>query len=241
MYFEHSPAIWSDYPELVAGAVFAAGITSDARIDSRLGAFTAIADSRLAASSEGELPEIQAWRRAFSRMGLRPTQYRCAAEALLRRYRKERLLPRIHPLVDLCNAVSLAVAIPIAVFDVAKISENLVVRYARGDEDYLSFSGETEHPQPHEVVFVDTAARVHARRWTNRQSAYSAVRDETTATLIVLEGLHGSASTDVPKATAVLADELTAIWSATPATAILEPAAARFDFATTKAARLRPG
>jgi len=74
MYFEHSPAIWSDYPELVAGAVFATGITSDAGTDSHIAMFTAIADSRLAASSESELPEIQAWRRAFSRMGLRPTQ-----------------------------------------------------------------------------------------------------------------------------------------------------------------------
>jgi DNA/RNA-binding domain of Phe-tRNA-synthetase-like protein len=230
MHFEHSAAIWSDYPELVAGAVFATGITSDASADSRIAVFTAIADARLAASSEGELPEIQAWRRAFSRMGLRPTQYRCASEALLRRYRKERRLPRIHPLVDLCNAVSLAFAIPIAVFDVAKIAESVEVRYARGDEDYLSFSGETEHPQPHEVVFVDTSARVHARRWTNRQSAYSAVRDETTAGLIVIEGMHSSAGTDVPKATATIADELTAIRSAAPNSAILEPSAVRFDF-----------
>jgi B3/4 domain len=139
MHFEHSAAIWSDYPELVAGAVFANGISSNVSTDSRIALFTAIAESRLAASTEGEFPEIQAWRRAFSRMGLRPTQYRCASEALLRRYRTQRELPRIHPLVDLCNAVSLAFAIPVAVFDVDRIAENMAVRYARGDEDYLSF------------------------------------------------------------------------------------------------------
>jgi len=38
-------------------------------------------------------------------MGMKPTQYRCASEALLRRYRRDRVLPRVHPLVDLCNAV----------------------------------------------------------------------------------------------------------------------------------------
>lgn len=233
MFFEHSREVWADYPELVAGVVFATGIAGDALVDRQIGRFTAIADSRLADSSESELPEIQAWRRAFSRMGLRPTQYRCASEALLRRYRKEGLLPQIHPLVDLCNAVSLAFAIPIAVFDVDRISERLVVGYARGDEDYLSFAGEVEHPQPDEVVFVDASARVHARRWTNRQTAYSAVRDETTASLIVIEGMHGSASTDVPKATAAIAAELAAIWSAAPTTAILEPALARFDFVKT--------
>jgi DNA/RNA-binding domain of Phe-tRNA-synthetase-like protein len=70
----------------------------------------AAAAARLDAQPESEFAEIQAWRRAFSQMGLRPTQYRCAAEALLRRFRKERHLPQLHPLVDLCNAASAAYA-----------------------------------------------------------------------------------------------------------------------------------
>ena len=55
-------------------------------------------------------------------MGLKPTQYRCAAESLLRRFRKEGSLPRLHPLVDLCNAVSLAFAVPVAVLDAGRIA-----------------------------------------------------------------------------------------------------------------------
>jgi hypothetical protein len=38
------------------------------------------APGRLAHSAEGELPEIRAWRRAFAKMGLKPTRYRCASE-----------------------------------------------------------------------------------------------------------------------------------------------------------------
>jgi hypothetical protein len=72
-------------------------------------------------------------------MGLKPTQYRSASESLLRRFRKESSLPPIHPLVDLCNAVSLAFAIPVAVFDVAKVAEHLDVRYATGSEIYETF------------------------------------------------------------------------------------------------------
>jgi DNA/RNA-binding domain of Phe-tRNA-synthetase-like protein len=67
-------------------------------------------------------------------MGLRPTQYRSASEALLRRFRKERSQPRIDPLIDLCNALSMAFAIPVAVFDVSKITDYLEVRYAEGTE-----------------------------------------------------------------------------------------------------------
>nr|WP_291295640.1 phenylalanine--tRNA ligase beta subunit-related protein [Elioraea sp.] len=91
---------------------------------------------------------MQAWRRAFSRMGLKPTQYRCASEALLRRLRQEGSLPRRHPLVDLCNALSAAFAIPVAAFDVARISGDLEVRPADGTERYLTFGGEIETPIP---------------------------------------------------------------------------------------------
>jgi DNA/RNA-binding domain of Phe-tRNA-synthetase-like protein len=176
------------------------------------------------------LPEIQAWRRAFARMGLKPTQYRCAAESLLRRFRKEGSLPRLHPLVDLCNAVSLAFAIPVAVLDVAAITWPLQVGYAAGDEDYLTFGGETEHPAASEVIFADQAGRAHARRWTNRQSGLSAVQDTTTAVLIVAEALHDSAARDVPELMTAIAAELAATWSVPSPAAVLTPAAPRFTF-----------
>jgi DNA/RNA-binding domain of Phe-tRNA-synthetase-like protein len=230
MYFCHSTEIWSDYPELFPSVLFAEGITKNVSIDPRVEQFNAIAESRLATSAEGEMPEIQAWRRAFSKMGLKPTQYRCASEALLRRFRKERSLPRFHPLVDLCNAVSLAFAIPVAVFDISKISEYIEVRYAAGSENYLAFSGEIESPEPHEVIFADRAGRAHARRWTNRQSSHSVVRDDTGAVLIVAEAMHAAAPEDVKRLTDALAEELSAVWSVTPKVMMLNASSARFEF-----------
>jgi len=232
VHFQHSGEIWRDFPELVPGIMYVEGITADAPVAARTARFTAAARSRLAAGPEGEMPEIQAWRRAFSRMGLRPTQYRCAAESLLRRFRKEGALPSLHPLVDLCNAVSLAFAIPVAVFDVAQVTGDLEVRYAAGDEEYISFSGDVEHPQPGEVIFADQARKAHARRWTNRQSGRSAVRDSTTAALIVAEALHATASADVKEFSAAVAEELAAVWSATPAVSVLSPSSPRYAFTT---------
>jgi DNA/RNA-binding domain of Phe-tRNA-synthetase-like protein len=229
MHFQHSDEIWRDFPELVPGAVFAEGLTSVASVDSRLARFTAIAESRLATASEGELPEVQAWRRAFSRMGLKPTQYRSASESLLRRFRKEHSLPQIHPLVDVCNALSLAYAIPVAVFDISKVSDHLEVRYATGDEVFSTFSGETENPAPHEVVFADGLGRAHARRWTNRQSGYSAAREDTTDVLIVAEAMHDSAREDVQALVAEIADELHDVWSVTPSSGLLSRSSPRFD------------
>jgi DNA/RNA-binding domain of Phe-tRNA-synthetase-like protein len=148
-------------------------------------------------------------------MGLKPTQYRCASEALLRRFAKEGALPRIHPLVDLCNAVSLAYAVPVAAIDLGRVTGDLEVRYADGDEVYETFSGETEHPAPGEVSFVDSAGRAHARRWTNRQSGWSAVRDSTVDVLLVAEALHPSAAADIADLTATLAAEVGALWTVT--------------------------
>lgn len=231
MRFQHASDIWRDYPELVAGALYAGDIDAGADIDDRLGTYYAIAGGRLAeAGSESRLPEIQAWRRAFARMGLKPTQYRCAAESLLRRYKKERALPRLHPLVDLCNAISLAYAIPVAVLDTERLTGTIEVRYASGDEEYVTFGGEVEHPDPREVIFADDAGRAHARRWTNRQSGHSAVRPETASVLIVAEAMHDTAPADLPKLIDTIADEVARGWPAQPSAAVLSPAAPRFDF-----------
>ena len=209
--------------------MYAEGITADAAPGTDH--LTATAKARLADGPESEFPEIQAWRRAFARMGLKPTQYRCAAESLLRRFRKEGSLPRLHPLVDLCNAVSLAFAVPVAVLDADQIAWPLEVRYAVGDEDYLTFGGEVEHPAPGEVIFADRAGQAHARRWTNRQSGRSAVSGATSAVLIVAEALHERAPSDISELIKTLTAEIGGTWTLEPATsqpAILTPASPRF-------------
>jgi DNA/RNA-binding domain of Phe-tRNA-synthetase-like protein len=204
--FQHGFEIRRDYPRLVAGVLVVSGVTASAQV--AVDPLLEIARARLASTTEAGFPEIQAWRRVFASMGLKPTQYRCAAESLLRRFRREGLLPRVHPLVDLCNAVSLAYAIPIAALDLAKVTGDIEVRYATGKEEYLTFGGEIEHPEPGEVVFADDANRAHARRWTNRQSGYSAVRDTTTSALIVAEAVHESAAEDVPRLVATITPAL---------------------------------
>lgn len=229
MQFRHSDAIWRDFPALAAGVIAAEGISPEADVRAPVARYTAIARDRLAGATESELPEIQAWRRTFAAMGLKPTQYRCAAEALLRRFRKEGALPAIHPLIDLCNAVSIAFAIPVAVFDRAEVSGNLEVRHATGDERYRTFSGEIESPAPGEVIFADDAGQAHARRWTNRQSGRSAVRDTTASVLIVAEAMHDTAHADVQRLIAALSEEQSAIWTVTPGSAILTPASPVFE------------
>ncbi len=231
MVFSHAPDIWTQCPELVPGVLFARGISTRASVDAQVARFSATAQARLDGGSESALPEIQAWRRVFAKMGLQPTKYRCASEALLRRLRKENALPRLHPLVDLCNAISAAFAIPIAVFDLSKIVGDMEVRYATGGEGYQNFSGELEHPEPQEVIYADQDGNAHARRWTNRQSSLSAVNAGTRSVMIVAEALHESAHEDMRTLLAALMGEIAIAWPASASKArLLTRAAPRFDY-----------
>lgn len=229
MQFSHSSALWQAFPELVAGVVHAAGVHDRAVVDAALARHKARAQAQLEGRTESDLPAIQAWRRAFQRMGLKPTQYRCASEALLRRLRKEGDLPRLHPLVDLCNAISVAHAIPVAALDLQHVGGSLQVRHASGSEDYLSFGGEHERPEPGEVTFADDAGRSHARRWTNRQSALSAIQPSTSRVLIVAEALHDGAAHDVRELVATLERELQSAWGVATRSAILTRDAPAFE------------
>ena len=210
MSLSYAASVLSEFPELVSATLTVDGIRAGADVGPLVDPLITRAKARRDGLSEAELPEIQAWRRALSRMGLKPTQYRCASEALLRRLRQDGALPSLHPAIDLCNAASAAFAIPVAVFDRDRIAGQLEVRPADGDEAYETFQGTTEQPYPREIIFADAARRVHARRWTNRQSGLSAVRDTTTSVLIVAEALHDTARTDVPRLMAVLAEAITA-------------------------------
>jgi DNA/RNA-binding domain of Phe-tRNA-synthetase-like protein len=230
MHFAHSPAIWRQFPQLVPGVLVVDGIAAGPDVSAALEPWHARARARLTGATESDLPEIAAWRRAYAQMGLKPTQYRSAGEALLRRFRREGALPRVHPLVDLCNALSLAFALPVAVFDLAGVEGHLEVRHATGDEVHLAWSGEAETPEAGEIVFADAGNHAHARRWTFRQSRRSTVSASTRDVLIVAEGLHATAAADVRALVEALDAHLGELWHPPREQAILAAAAPRLEF-----------
>jgi DNA/RNA-binding domain of Phe-tRNA-synthetase-like protein len=226
--FRHSPQVWSTFPELTCGVLHATGITAGVDVTSRLARYADTARARLAGGTEGGFPEIQAWRRAFARAGSPPTRYRCAAESLLRRFRRDGALPRLHPLVDLGNALSLGYAVPVAVLDLARITGDLTVRPALGTEVYRTLGGDEEHPEPDELIFADAAGQAHSRRWTHRQSGASAVRADTVEVLVVIEAMHDDGPRVVPRMLAELAAALADEWAATTRRALLTAGAPDF-------------
>lgn len=228
MRFEHSDRVWEEFPCLAAGVVRARGVDGPAPVGEAVSAFEKRVWARREA--EGELESIRAWRRAYAAMGFKPTKHRCAAESLLRRWRKEGALPRVHPLVDLCNAASLAYAVPVAVIDVAGVGGDLQVRHARGGEEFTDLSGRVELVEPGEVVYARGERVAHSRRWAGRQSAASGVGPGTGEVLIVAEGLHEGAAGDVGELAVELEECLSALWGAQTSRALLDGRTRVFEF-----------
>ncbi|MDP9482602.1 MAG: phenylalanine--tRNA ligase beta subunit-related protein [Chloroflexota bacterium] len=199
--FRYEPAILERFPGIVAGVIHATGVTNGRPAPGLAEAFSATQAAvreQIGATPLSEIPALAAWRRAFRSFGVDPTQYRSAAEGLLRRLIKQGELPAIGTLVDLANLVSIRHALPVAVFDLQTMSGGAVVRFARGDEPWADLgSSTTERPAPGEVIFVDGSDVVVARRWCWRQSASSAARDDTTEILVTVEGHHEGAAGDV--------------------------------------------
>ena len=207
--FAYDDAVVERYPTIRAGVVRATGLTNGPGPPRLLDEYRAeqrAASERLrATASLADLPSIAAWRRAFTGFGAKPTQHRNAAEALLRRLAKHGDIPTINTLVDIGNLVSIRYAMPVAVFDRANIAGSTTVRFATGAEPFTDLgSAETVHPDPGEVVFVDSDNVVSARRWCWRQSAGSATGATTVEALIVVEGHHDTAGQDVESALADL-------------------------------------
>ena len=142
-----SAELKKQFPNHVAGIIHITGFGGSADFSETIEKLYSQAREKLKERKETEMPEIIAWREVFSAMGLKPNKYRCAAEALLRRFGKEDTLPSIHPIVDLCNAFSLLFATPIAVYDVDQVEGSITVRHADGDEKYQTFEGDIEKPR----------------------------------------------------------------------------------------------
>lgn len=211
--FRYDQAILERFPAVTGGVILASGLRNGPTPEPLRAAYLEEQRATLARIGEtplSQLPTLAAWRSAFRRFGVDPTQCRCAAEALLRRLTKKGDIPSINALVDLGNLVSIRYALPVAAFDTRSLIGPLTVRFATGDERYtpLGQPDVTEHPMAGEVVFADDAGLVFAERWCWRQSDQSAARDDTTAVVITVEAQHEGAR---PEIEAALADLLGAL------------------------------
>ena len=85
----------------------------------------------------GEVGPANRARELYRRFGVDPTKMRPSSEALLRRMKKGESLPRINSLVDVANAMSVQLQVPVGLYDLGKVKgDELVIRLGTEGESY---------------------------------------------------------------------------------------------------------
>jgi DNA/RNA-binding domain of Phe-tRNA-synthetase-like protein len=96
-----------------------------------------------AAVRSGQVGDPGPARALYRRFGIDPTRVRPSSEALLRRLKKGEPLPRINSLVDVANALSVQLQVPVGLYDLGKVQgDQLVVRLGAEDESYTGIGKE---------------------------------------------------------------------------------------------------
>jgi DNA/RNA-binding domain of Phe-tRNA-synthetase-like protein len=157
--FAYEPSLAEKYPDLVGGIIHGVHVKNSptpAALSDLYAAEQQAVSQRIGQTPLSEIPALSAWRRVFRSFNVDPTQYRSAAEALLRRLTKQGDIPNINTLVDIGNLISIRYAVPVAIVDVRHVAEGITVHFADGTERYTVLNQtEPEHPEPGEVIFSD--------------------------------------------------------------------------------------
>ena len=91
----------------------------------------------------GEVGDVGPARALYRRFGTDPTRVRPSSEALLRRLKKGESLPRVNSLVDVANALSVQLQVPVGLYDLGKVrGDELVVRLGAEGESYSGIGKE---------------------------------------------------------------------------------------------------
>ncbi len=94
-------------------------------------------------AKSGEIGAVGRARELYRRFGLDPTRVRPSSEALLRRLKKGEALPRINSLVDVANALSVQLQVPVGLYDLDKVKgDQLVIRLGVQGEGYTGIGKE---------------------------------------------------------------------------------------------------
>jgi DNA/RNA-binding domain of Phe-tRNA-synthetase-like protein len=95
------------------------------------------------AAKSGLVGAVGRARGLYRRFGLDPTRVRPSSEALFRRLKKGEPMPRINSLVDVANALSVQLQVPVGLYDLDKVKgDELVIRLGAEGEGYSGIGKE---------------------------------------------------------------------------------------------------
>jgi DNA/RNA-binding domain of Phe-tRNA-synthetase-like protein len=134
---------------------------------------------------------LAAWAQVFQKFGAKPQRTPCSAEALRKRFLRDGALPRVNPVVDLYNAISLQYAIPVGGENLDAYIGTPRLTLAGGTEAFDTMKDGNpvvEASDAGEVVWRDDQG-VTCRRWNWRQGVRTRLNADARRMWFILESL----------------------------------------------------
>jgi DNA/RNA-binding domain of Phe-tRNA-synthetase-like protein len=192
MFFSIQKEIFDILPDLTIGMVVVKGVDNthpSKEIDDLLAKAVEEVKKNFVGDKAQEHPRIKPWRTAFSKLGISGSKFPSSIESMARRILKGDPFPKINPLVDLYNSVSLRFLVPMGGHDLDTLEGNIHLRFTEGWEPFTPMGGgETVTVPKGELVYRDDR-EVLTRNWVWRQCEKDKTTEKTKNIFIPMDVL----------------------------------------------------
>jgi DNA/RNA-binding domain of Phe-tRNA-synthetase-like protein len=192
MQFSIQKELFDILPDLTIGMVMAMGVDntrSSREIETLLSQAIEEMKRSFIVDKAQEHPRIKPWRTAFSKLSISGSKFPSSIESMAKRILRGDPFPRINPLVDLYNSVSLRYLVPMGGHDLNTIKGNIYLKFAEGWEPFTPMGGgETMIVPKGELVYRDDQ-EVLTRNWVWRQCEKDKATEKTKNIFIPIDVL----------------------------------------------------
>ena len=192
MQFSIQRELFNLFPDLTIGMVVATGLDNTRpsdEIDQLLQHTIEALKKNFIGDKAQDHPRIKPWRTAFSKLGISGSKFPSSVESMARRILKGDPFPKINPLVDLYNSLSMKYLVPMGGHDLDTLQGNIHLRFAEGWEPFTPMGGgETMTVSKGELVYRDDV-EVLTRNWVWRQCEKDKATEKTRNVFIPIDVL----------------------------------------------------
>ncbi len=192
MQFSIQKELFDLLPDLTIGMVVAMGVDNthpSKEIDDLLSQSIEEMKKSFVTEKAQDHPRIKPWRTAFSKLGISGSKFPSSIESMSRRILKGDPFPKINPLVDLYNSISLRYLVPMGGHDLDTLQGNIHLQFAEGWEPFTPMGGgETMTVPKGELVYRDDR-EVLTRNWVWRQCEKDKTTEKTQNIFIPIDVL----------------------------------------------------
>ena len=192
MQFSIQKELFDLLPDLTIGMVVAMGVNNthpSKEIDDLLSQSVEEMKKSFVTEKAQDHPRIKPWRTAFSKLGISGSKFPSSIESMSRRILKGDPFPKINPLVDLYNSISLRYLVPMGGHDLDTLQGNIHLQFAEGWEPFTPMGGgETMTVPKGELVYRDDQ-EVLTRNWVWRQCEKDKTTEKTQNIFIPIDVL----------------------------------------------------